>query len=362
MKRKIVLIVFITISCVRALQAQDVNIPDSNFLKAILYSTDTNKDQKIQVAEAEAVTRLELRNANINDLTGIEAFINLDTLLVATNNLTVLDVSKNKKLKFLNCGVNKLSGIDISNNLELSTLVCNDNFLTSLDLSTADSLIELWCFNNYLNEIDLSKNTKLMMLTVVSNSIKNIDLSNNPSLIAFDCSSNRLSHLDLSNNLSLKGLGCSSNVLTHLDLSRNIDLEYVKCDDNQFEYLDFSHNRNIDSLYCRNMPSLRSICVPDIEFANAYYHKDITADWIDDCVLGINNDQKKTTINIFPNPSKDIVYLEHNSSWEIFDVYDKIVLSGSGFQLDLTNQPPGVYIIRITNENGQTYSQRLIKE
>jgi len=278
---------------------------------------------------------------NINDLTGIEAFVNLDTLLVATNNLTVLDVSKNKKLKFLNCAVNKLSALDISSNLELGTLACYENYLTSLDLSSAESLTELWCYKNYLNEIDLSNNTKLMMFTVASNSIKN---------------------LDLSNNFSLQSLDCSSNVLTHLDVSRNVELEYVKCDQNQFEYLDFSHNENIDSLYCKNMPSLKSICVSDVTFANSYYHKDITAEWIDDCVMGIKYDEKNQDINLFPNPAKDIVFLEESSSWEVFDVYDKLIMSGFGSRLNLGSQPSGVYIIQLTRENGLPYSQRLIKE
>ncbi|WP_028981026.1 T9SS type A sorting domain-containing protein [Sporocytophaga myxococcoides] len=362
MKRLLLLLLFFATLFIKSAKAQDVYIPDPNFWKIALYVSDKNNDQKIQVSEAEKVTFLELRGNNISDLTGIEAFVNLDTLLVATNNLTVLDVSKNRKLKFLNCAINKLSALDISSNLELGTLVCNENYLTSLDLSMADSLVELWCFKNNLDELDLSSCRKLKNLFMASNSIETIDLSDNSQLVAFDCSLNGLTHLDLSNNLSLIVLGCSSNGLSHLDVSRNIDLQYVKCDENQFEYLDFSHNENIDSLFCRNMPSLKSICVPDVDFANTYYHKDITAEWIDDCVLGINHDQKEPAINIFPNPTKNTVHLEENSSWEVFDVHDKLIMSGFSHQVDLANQSSGVYIIRITGKNGLTYSQRLIKE
>lgn len=341
MQRSILLLLFFATLFIKNAKAQDVYIPDSIFLEIALYTIDTNKDGKIQVSEAEKVTHLELRGKNINDLTGIEAFVNLDTLLVATNNLTVLDVSKNKKLKFLNCAVNKLTVLDISSNLELGTLACYENDLTSLDLSKVDSLVELLCSKNNLKEIDLSKNIKLQFLSVAANSIEAIDLSNNLQLVALDC---------------------SSNGLTDLDVSKHINLQMLACNKNQLEFLDLSNNKNIEYLYCMNMPSLKSICVSDVGFANTYYYKDTSAIWIDECVMGINHIQKKQDINIFPNPAKDIVYLEENSSWEVFDVYDKLIKSGFGSQLDLTNQSSGVYIIRITRKNGLASSQRLVKE
>ncbi|MCG2418401.1 hypothetical protein K8089_05145 [Aequorivita sp. F47161] len=64
--------------------AQIVNIPDANFKNALLNHNpviDTNGDGEIQVSEAEVVTQLgyltELRDKGIENLTGIEAFINL---------------------------------------------------------------------------------------------------------------------------------------------------------------------------------------------------------------------------------------------------------------------------------------------
>jgi Leucine-rich repeat (LRR) protein len=61
--------------------AQNVNIPDTAFLYALIdESVDTNGDSLISYAEAEAVTYLEFSYKIISDMTGIEAFINLDTL------------------------------------------------------------------------------------------------------------------------------------------------------------------------------------------------------------------------------------------------------------------------------------------
>jgi len=62
MKRPILLLLFFATFFIKSAKAQDVYIPDSNFLKAALYETDTNKDGKIQVSEAEKVIFLELRN------------------------------------------------------------------------------------------------------------------------------------------------------------------------------------------------------------------------------------------------------------------------------------------------------------
>jgi len=58
-----------------------VTIPDNNFLNALIeLGIDTNGDGIISPAEAEVVTSLNVRGGNISDMTGIEAFFNLDTL------------------------------------------------------------------------------------------------------------------------------------------------------------------------------------------------------------------------------------------------------------------------------------------
>ena len=65
--------------------------------------------------EAELVTELNIYNRAITDMTGIEAFVNLEKLGCGENKLTSLDVSKNTALKALNCGSNQLTTLDVSN-------------------------------------------------------------------------------------------------------------------------------------------------------------------------------------------------------------------------------------------------------
>ena len=79
-----------------------VNIPNINFLNALIrLGIDTDGDGKISPSEAAVIRSLDVSGNSISDITGIESFINLDTLYCYFNNLTFLDVSKNMSLVFL---------------------------------------------------------------------------------------------------------------------------------------------------------------------------------------------------------------------------------------------------------------------
>ena len=58
--------------------AQYVNIPDPNFLSAVIEDGhDSNSDGKISPSEAEAVESLNVSESGISNLEGIAAFVNL---------------------------------------------------------------------------------------------------------------------------------------------------------------------------------------------------------------------------------------------------------------------------------------------
>ena len=69
---------------------------------------------------------------------------------------TPLDLSKNSKLKDLDCSYNGLTRLDVSVLPDLGKLVCDGNELVSLDLSRNPRLKELECSNNKLPELDVS--------------------------------------------------------------------------------------------------------------------------------------------------------------------------------------------------------------
>ena len=93
-----------------------VNISDDNFIQALINrGYDLNNDSIISKDEIEAITFLNLNDANISDLSGIEDFINLETLWCNKNSLSLLDISQNSKLKLLDCRSNNIRYLNIDN-------------------------------------------------------------------------------------------------------------------------------------------------------------------------------------------------------------------------------------------------------
>ena len=132
------------------LQAQIVNIPDAKFKAALLANTsvNTNKDAEIQLSEAQAVQDLYVSNLSIADLTGIEYFTALTNLSCFNNQLSNLNISKNKALTRLSCFSNQLTLLNLASNTELRDLFCDDNKLTFLDIRDNINLTSLWCHLN----------------------------------------------------------------------------------------------------------------------------------------------------------------------------------------------------------------------
>jgi N-acetylneuraminic acid mutarotase len=138
---------------------RSVTIPDTAFLYALIEEgVDTNEDSLISYAEAEAILSLDVRESGISDMTGMEAFINLDSLICSENQIDSLDVSNNTALKLLDCSVNQLASLDVSENAALTSLLCSNNQLTTLDVSKNIALEVLGCDGNQLTSLDISNN------------------------------------------------------------------------------------------------------------------------------------------------------------------------------------------------------------
>jgi hypothetical protein len=70
-------------------------------------------------------------------------------------------------------------------------------------------------------------------------------------------------------------------------------------------------------------------------------------------------------IKVHPNPSNGTFTLEHSASIQTFEVYNvngqKVQVELFDNQLDLTNQPKGIYLLRVQMENGEVVSKKLMK-
>jgi Leucine-rich repeat (LRR) protein len=224
-----------------------VNIPDDAFLAALIeIGVDRNMDGAIGPSEAEKITCLDLSGKGISDLTGIQAFINLDTLTcclgqeVERTNLRVLDVSENRALTYLDCSFGRLTSLDVSKNRSLKVLRCRGNQISSLDISQNPALEQLSCRENRLT---------------------GLDVSNNPALESLDCIGNHLRSLDVSHNPFLYKVYCGWNQLTSLDFASNPELGVLDCSNNPCASLDISGIAALNELILRDMPRLKKVCI-----------------------------------------------------------------------------------------------------
>ncbi|MFI0430915.1 leucine-rich repeat domain-containing protein [Mariniflexile sp. HMF6888] len=234
-----------------------VNIPDVNFKESLLLhgviyggdgvsKIDTNDDGEIQVGEALAYKGvIGCYNKSVTDLTGIEAFVNLEKLYIEKNQLTNLDITQNTALKVLSCSFNKLSDLDVSKNTALEELSCEFNQITNLDVSQNTALEQLDCSYNQITGLDVSKNAALEHLECLGNQLTGLDVSQNTALKKLSCAYNSITGLDVSHNTALTTLYCGNNLLTNLDVSKNTALADFSCGENKLANLDISKNTGL---------------------------------------------------------------------------------------------------------------------
>ncbi len=153
--------------------AQYTSVPDPNFEQKIIdIGKDDVIDGQIVTDSALWVWTLDLQNSNISDLTGIEAFININTLNVQGNNLTSLDLTSNGELRWLNCYDNQLTSLNLSGLTHLIAINCKNNQITpTIDVSSSPDLTHLYCWSNQIKCLDLSNNPNLVLLHAFTNNL-----------------------------------------------------------------------------------------------------------------------------------------------------------------------------------------------
>ena len=298
---------------------------DTSFLLALIQEgVDTNGDSQINPEETEAVTNLNVAGYEITDMSGIENFLNLDTLYCGENNFASLDVSSNTALKYLDCSghlyitVTPLQTLNLAGCTELTHLNCSSSKLTGLDLSSCTALTWLDCSYNRLTSLDLSANTRLEYL---------------------NCAANQLSCLDISSN-TLIGSGNGNNT--------KLDLGYMR--------------------------SLTEVCVWTTPFPpsgmevnisgspNVYFTENCTG-----CSTGIE-ETPPSEVSVYPNPANEYITIRSAHpdymSVEITSSAGLLIsrkeMDGTTLQLDLSSFRKGVYFITIRSTDLLT-TRKIVK-
>ena len=169
---------FLIAGCDTSTETAGVRIPDKAFLNRLLAAgVDQDGDGLISEAEAEATVSLRIPPSGISDLTGLEAFTGLDSLIVTLNPISIIDLSENRALRVLELTSCGLTVLDVSRNPELRELNCGRNMLTELDLSGSTLLTRLILNNNLFTSLDLSFNSSLETMISCGNRLTKLDIS-----------------------------------------------------------------------------------------------------------------------------------------------------------------------------------------
>ncbi|MCL2329293.1 MAG: T9SS type A sorting domain-containing protein, partial [Bacteroidetes bacterium] len=135
-----------------------------------------------------------------------------------------------------------------------------------------------------------------------------------------NCSNNQLTTLNVTGLTHLIGLDCRNNQLTLLDVSGLVHLKYLDCDNNGLVTLRVAKLANL------------------VTYNGDAQTRIIEIDEIDENAI---------VINVYPNPTADKVYLSTDANVQLFTQQGALLYSGFGNEIDLTNYPQGIYILKI---------------
>ena len=182
-----------------AIPITTTTFPDNTFRTLISTFYDRDENGYLTTDETTDVTYFltygdqGVNNLGIQDLKGVEYFVDLEMLNCSNNKISTLDLRKNTKLKYLYCEKNSLTSVNLSGNTLLVTLHCFGNQLTSLTLSNNPNLKELLCYDNKLSSLVLNYNKELSTLLCDNNQLTSLDLTYNTNLKKLRCHANNLS-------------------------------------------------------------------------------------------------------------------------------------------------------------------------
>ncbi|MBP3670336.1 MAG: hypothetical protein J6J06_00040 [Bacteroidaceae bacterium] len=178
------------------------------------------------------------------------------------NQITAIDLSKNKGLQYLDLYWNPITDINLDGQNDLQVLGVSYTAIKELDLSGAPNLLQLECYSDgygfeedgiaMLSKLDLSKTPKLRYLDAKNNKLETIEFTNTPDLSYINVSNNNLTHIDVSQVPLLWYLYATDNNLEQIDLSQNTQLMELSLGQNKLTEIDLSINNSVRFLFLEN--------------------------------------------------------------------------------------------------------------
>ncbi|MBR9832918.1 hypothetical protein GYB57_12280 [bacterium] len=343
--------------------SQNILFPDTLFKNRLISNgIDSNLDGEISLIEASNINSLDISYGwnfmPINDLTGLEHFVNLDSLYCSSNNISIIPISNLIEIKYLNCSYNNISTLKLFNNFKIRYLDASGNDMDSLIFGQNDSLREIhlnsvntdsiFDFSSLSNletlvfpsakDLNLSNNQRLKYLDCSYSSGK-IDVSNNPELEFLSCkgqstldirnspkltylkcigNANKLDSIDLSNNVDLIRLDLWMNNISNIDLSSNTLLQHVELGYNSLINIDFTNNNKITYLSCGG-PNLRNIDITGLTLLESL----ATGNFLDSNSSSIDSLNLSTNFNLkhLYCPSGNLTKLDVSNNQLLEDIH-----------------------------------------
>jgi hypothetical protein len=349
MKKIVLLLLFAT----GMANAQIIPFPDDNFRAAIINSpfamdllgnfttVDQNLNGQVEFSEAANISILVVDNSNVINVTGIQAFVNLEEFSCAGNQIATIDLTGMTTLTFLGCsnntpltslilsGLNQLDTLDFTGTPNLSHLdvsgcsalqyniLVSHNNLTYLNASNCSTLYSINVTSNQLAYLNVDGCTGLNNLSVwysqlsmliIANmpnlnvlqvyqnpSLSNLLVLNCPVLTTFDCNNNNLSSIDVSGLTSLTDLRCSYNPLTSIFVSNLVNLTNLYVGDTQITSLDVSNLTNLTYLWYPNNPQLQVVYQKNGQYQTTILDNNPNLDFI--CVDDVEIGEIQSSLN-----------------------------------------------------------------
>lgn len=255
-------------------------VPDDNFEQALInLGYDDILDNLVLTANINGIASLDISNASISSLVGMEDFSSLDILNCSSNSLESADFSTNAMLLELDISNNSLSELDLNSNTLLTSLNCSNNGIGNLDLSSTLALELLNCSNNELMSLDVSSHLLLTDLDCSMNQIESLDVRSNTALINLLCNDNNLFALNIDNG--------NNTAITAFNATNNINLSCINVDDVAFANSAANWQKDAAASYNLNCGTY----VPDDNFEQALIDQGIDSD------LTVNNFVATADIN-----------------------------------------------------------------
>lgn len=285
-------------------KATIIMFPDPAFRNYVLIQFDKDFNNAIDSEELEAIAaceEVELSDAGVKDLSGIEFFTGVVELRVGANELTTVNLSRNVKLQILSIGCNNLSTLDITgipglikafngywqcttmtddedHEFDCDSYTSHDKYDNYLELtvdkgviitkSYTDEEVETIRkfpdrgFRSYvletfdsnedyaIDEEEMADIADCVTVVIGYRSISDLTgIAYFTGMRSLDCAYNNLETLLLPANTELMFLDCSHNKLTELDVSANTKLLHLNCSVNSLATLDISEVHGLVRAY-----------------------------------------------------------------------------------------------------------------